>query len=289
MGIKILTDSTSYINEAVRESLDIAVVPLSVDFGDNAFKETEIDNKSFYEMMKKKGIPKSSQPSIGDLYNEMEGIVKVGHSLLAIFLSSEMSGTYSTANTARDMILENYPNAKLEIIDSRSNCMQLGFAVIVAARAAMEGKTLDQVKKVAEENMKKSRFLFIPDSLEYLEKGGRIGRANAIIGNFLKIIPILTVENGVTTIFKKVRTKKKAVLTMVEQVLEDIRTLGLGEIIVHHIDCIDEARELANDMKQILDVDISIQAIGPVIGLHVGPGAIAIAYYTGSGFTRGQA
>ncbi|QUH19568.1 DegV family protein [Alkaliphilus sp. B6464] len=280
MAIKILTDSTSYIEESLREILDIRVVSLNVEFEDITFKETEIDNESFYKMMDKKGIPKSSQPSIADLYDEMERVVKQGDDLICIFLSSDMSGAYSTAHLAKNMILENYPNANIEIIDSRSNCMQLGFATIVAAREAKEDKSLEQVKEVAENNTKKSRFLFIPANLEYLQKGGRIGKANAIIGDLLKIIPILTVENGVTTVFKKVRTKGKAVLTIVKQVLKDIEALGLGEIVVHHINCIDEAKNVVKQIKEFVDVDIKIQDIGPVIGLHVGPGAIGIAYYT---------
>ncbi|SNS61330.1 EDD domain protein, DegV family [Anaerovirgula multivorans] len=280
MAIKILTDSTSYINESIRASLDIRIVSLIVEFEDITLKETEINNERFYEMMEKKGIPKSSQPSIGDLYNEMESVVKQGDDLVCIFLSSDMSGTYSSAHMAKNMIIENYPNANIEIADSRSNCMQLGFAAIVAARAAKENKTLNQVKQVVKENIKKSRFLFIPDNLKYLEKGGRIGRANAIMGDLLKIVPILTVENGVTTIFQKIRTKKKAVLTIVKQVLEDIKVLGLGEIVIHHINCIDEAKSVANQIKEVVDIDIKMQDIGPVIGLHVGPGAIGIAYYT---------
>ena len=280
MAIKILTDSTSYIEDYTREVLDINIVSLRVEFEDMSFKETDIDNKSFYKIMKEKGIPKSSQPPIGDLYNEMESIVKAGHDLICIFLSSNMSGTYSSANMVKNMLLEEYPNANIEIIDSRSNCMQLGFAAILASRAAREGKSLKEVKELVINNIKKSRFLFIPNNLDFLEKGGRIGKANAIIGNLLQIIPILTVENGVTTVFKKVRTKKNAVLTIVKQVLQDIKNLGLGDIVVHHINCINEAKILANQLKEALNVDIKIQDIGPVIGLHVGPGAIGIAYYT---------
>mgnify|MGYP001067368980 CR=1 FL=1 len=280
MAIKILTDSTSYIDESIREDLDIKVVSLSVEFDDITFKEMEIDNESFYKMMEEKGIPQSSQPPLGDLYSEMENIVKEGHDLVCVFLSSDMSGTYSSAHMAKNIVLEKYPNANIEIIDSRSNCMQLGFAAISAAIAAREGKTLKDIKEIVVKNIKRSRFLFIPDNLDYLQKGGRIGKASSIIGNLLKIIPILTVEDGVTTVFKKVRTKKNAIATMVKQTLQDIKDLGLGDIVVHHINCINEAKILAQQLKEILNVDIKIQDIGPVIGLHVGPGAIGIAYYT---------
>ena len=123
-------------------------------------------------------------------------------------------------------------------------------------------------------------FLFIPENLEYLRKGGRIGGASALIGNLLKIIPILTVEDGKTTVLAKVRTKKKAVFIMLSRMLEDIEKYGLGEIIVHHINCIDEAKQLACTIKEKLKVNVNICDIGPVIGVHVGPGAIAVVYYT---------
>lgn len=280
MAVKILTDSTSYIENKIRMDLDIKIVSLNVIFEKENYRESDIDNNVFYKMMEKKGIPTSSQPSVEELYNEMESAVKYGDSLLCIFLSSDMSGTYSTAHMVKDMILEKYEDAKIEILDSRSNCMQLGFAAVVAARAAKEGKTLEEVRQVAENNIKRSRFLFVPDSLEYLKKGGRIGSAGALIGGLLKIIPILTVENGKTTILTKVRTKKKAVITMVDKMLEDIEEYGISEIMVHHIHNYDEAVELASELKEKLNINIGICSIGPVIGLHVGPGTIAIAYYT---------
>jgi len=279
MSVKILTDSTSYIDKSITTELDIITVSLNVIFGNESFREIDLDNNTFYEMMDAKGIPTSSQPSIDEFYTKMEKVVLQGEELLCIFISSDMSGTYSTAHIARDMILENYKNAHIELLDSRSNCMQLGFAVIVAARAAKEGKTLDQVKALAKDNINRSRFLFIPDNLTYLKKGGRIGTASALLGNFLKIIPILTVENGVTTILTKVRTKKKAVLTMIDALLKDIEVYGLSEIVVHHINCYDEAKELANAIEEKLNINISICALGPVIGLHVGPKTVAIAYY----------
>lgn len=280
MSVKVLTDSTSYIDEDVITNLDIKIISLNVIFGNESLKETSLDNKYFYNMMDVKGIPTSSQPAIDDLYSQMEMVVKQGNDLLCVFLSSEMSGTYSTAHVVRDMILENYKDAHIEIVDSRSNSMQLGFAAIVAARAAKEGKNLAEVKKAAEENILKSRFLFIPDNLKYLEKGGRIGTASALIGNFLKIIPILTVENGVTTVFTKVRTKKKAITAMIDSMLKDVENYGLKEIIIHHINCYEEAKELADTIGQKLNISVNICAIGPVIGLHVGPGAMAIVYYT---------
>jgi len=280
MTVTILTDSTSYLSEEVRKELNIKMVSLNLSFGNESMREVDIDNDQFYKMMASNGIPTSSQPSLGDMYQEMLEVVEKGYSLCCIFISSEMSGTLSTGQIAKEMVLEKYENAKIEIVDSRSNCMQLGFAVVMAARAAIAGKTLEQVKEAALDNIKRSRFLFIPENLEYLRKGGRIGGAGALIGNLFKIIPILTVDNGKTTILTKVRTKKNAILAMTDRMLHDINTYDLGEIAVLHINCLNEAKELAKMINDKLKININIMDIGPVIGLHVGPGAIAIAYYT---------
>jgi len=280
MAVQILTDSTSYLREDTRKELNIRMVSLNLSFGNDNLREIDIDNKTFYKMMAEKGIPTSSQPSIGEMYHEMKSAIEMGDSLCCIFLSSDMSGTLSTAQIVKEMALEKYEDAKIEIIDSRSNCMQLGFSVVMAARAAKSGKTLDKVKEAALENIRRSRFLFIPENLEYLKKGGRIGGASALIGNLFKIIPILTVEDGKTTILMKVRTKNNAVMAMVDKMLQDIGMYGLGEIVVLHINCMNEAKELAKLIKETLKVEIDVMDIGPVIGLHVGPGTIAIAYYT---------
>lgn len=280
MAVKIMTDSTSYIDERIRSELDIKIIPLYVSFQDVSMKETEIDNETFYKMMEQKGIPVSSQPSVGELYQEMLNIVAKGDQLLCIFLSSEMSGTYDSACKVKEMVLNKYKDAGIRILDSRSNSMQLGFAAIEAARAAKSGKTLDEVMEIAKQNIKRSRFLFIPDNLTYLKKGGRIGGASALIGNVLKIIPILTVENGKTTILKTVRTKTKAIEAMINQTLQDHMDYELQEVVVHHINCYEQAQDLAQNLREKLKMDVAITDIGPVIGLHVGPGAIGIVYYT---------
>lgn len=277
-----MTDSTSYIDKGTIEELDISILPLYISFKNESIKETEISNDVFYKRMEREeDIPVSSQPSIGELYMEMESIVKGGDDLLCIFLSSEMSGTYANACKVRDKVLEKYNNAKIDIIDSRSNSMQLGFAVTAAARAAKEGKPIEEIRSIAEANIKRSRFLFIPDNLTFLQKGGRIGGAGALIGNILKVIPVLIVKDGKTAILKTVRTKARAVKSMVDKMLQDNLDYGIEEIIVHHINCYDQAKELSNNLREKLKLDnVGIADIGPVIGLHVGPGAIGIVYYT---------
>jgi len=281
LGIKIITDSTSYLPESMKQKYDISIVSLSVAFENDVYKEIDITNEDFFNKLKKSvKIPKSSQPSIEELYNVFENEVKQNNEIVGIFISSEMSGTYSTALMVKNMIIDKYKDARIEIIDSRSNCMQLGYAVLQAAKAAKEGRAIDEVIKVTLDNMKRSRFVFIPETLEYLKKGGRIGTAKALLGNVFQIRPILTVKDGKTHVMGKVRTRKRAIEKLVNIFLEDKEQFGLGEVLVHHINCEEEAKDIAEILQEKISMPISRVPIGPVIGTHVGPGTIAIVYYT---------
>ena len=281
MAIKIVTDSTSYIADEYIKKYDIKLVSLNVIINGVSRREVDIENEVFYEEIKNsKEIPKSSQPIPEEMLNTFREIVEDGDSIVGIFLSSKMSGTYSNANMIKDMILEDYPDAEIHILDSKTNCMQMGFAVIEAARTASEGKSINEVINAANHVINNSRFLFTPETLEYLKKGGRIGGAAALFGNVLQIKPILTVVNGETSVFKKVRTRKKAIEEIVKTVLEEIESKGLGDIVVHHINCQEDGLKLAKALENKLGKKVDIQSIGPVIGVHVGPGSIGIAYYT---------
>ena len=281
MAIKIVTDSTSYISDEYIKKYDIKLVSLNVIINGVSSREVDIENEVFYEEIKNsKEIPKSSQPIPNEMLNTFKEIVKDGDSIVGIFLSSKMSGTYSNANMIKDMILEDYPDADIHILDSKTNCMQMGFAVIEAARTASEGKSINEVINAANHVINNSRFLFTPETLEYLKKGGRIGGAAALFGNVLQIKPILTVVNGETSVFKKVRTRKKAIEEIVKTVLEEIESKGFGDIVVHHINCQEDGLKLAKALENKLGKKVEIQSIGPVIGVHVGPGSIGIAYYT---------
>ncbi|WP_294155187.1 DegV family protein [uncultured Clostridium sp.] len=281
MAIKIITDSTSYIPEEIARKLDISIVSLSVFFNGESHKEIDLDNREFYRHIEETGeIPKSSQPNIDELFNIFKKITDNGDEIVGIFISSKMSGTYSSAGLVKNMILENNKDAVIEIVDSCTNCMQMGFIAIEAARVAKSGSLIKDVVETAEQVRRNSRFLFVPDTLRYLQRGGRIGTASALIGGILQIKPILTVENGETTVFEKVRTKKKAVDEILNKVLNDCQKNKIKGVIVHHIDCQKEGSQLAEKLSQKLNIPVNIQSIGPVIGAHVGPGAIGVAYFT---------
>ena len=206
IAVKLVTDSTSYIDQSTQKELDITVVNLSVHFPDVSFDETSVEYDDFYQKIQRDNvIPTSSQPTIGQVCDAFRKIVMSGDEVLGIFISAQMSGTYESALTAKSIILEEYPHASIEIVDSKTNCMALGLQVVEAAKAARAGKTMEEVLDTAEQFRNKVRFYFVPATLEYLIKGGRIGGAAAIIGSILQVRPILFVNDGVTDIFAKVR------------------------------------------------------------------------------------
>ena len=281
MSIRIIADSTCYLPKEYIDKYNVSIVSLNVLLNGKSYRETDLENDWFYkEMSKSPSIPTSSQPSIDDFYKAIESQVKEGHDIVGIFLSSDMSGTFSTSNLVKEMILEKYPNANIVMLDSRSNCMQAGYAILEAAKAAADNKSLDEVVSIAKSVIENSKFIFVPDSLDYLKKGGRIGGAAALFGSLLQIKPILTVTDGKTTVLTKVRTKKKAIDKIIDTVMEQNLKSPIKGLIVHHINCESEGQELANKLQDKLGIsNIKIQSIGPIIGLHVGPGSIGVAYH----------
>lgn len=279
--VKVVVDSTSYIPKETLIENDISVVSLNVLLNGKSYREVDLENEFFYkEMNESKEIPKSSQPSVEEIKEVFTNIAKSGFDIVGIFISSKMSGTYSTAHLVREMVLEEYPETRIELVDSESNCMQMGFSAIQAARAAKRGENIEKVVEEAKKVINTSKFLFVPDTLKYLKKGGRIGGASALFGTILQIKPILTVQNGETSVYEKVRTKKKAIEVILKKVLDDMTEKGLGEVIVHHINCEEEGLDLAKRLENELKIPVKIQSIGATIGLHVGPGSIGVAYYT---------
>ena len=283
MAVQIFTDSTAYLSVDQQEGLGIRVMPLSVHFSDESFKETEVDYDYFYGKIEKTGeIPTSSQPPVGDMYSVFKETVQAGKEVLAIFISSAMSGTYQTAVSVKEQLIQEIPGARIEVLDSRTNCMALGVQVLEAARCIKAGQSIDSAIQAAEMIRERVHFYFVPETLEYLKKGGRIGTASALLGTILKILPILTVDMkvGMTHLWGKARGTAAAVQRMLELLEADARHYGLREIIVHHINAPERAAQLKRQLTDKYRCPVVVCTIGPVIGLHTGLGTIGIVYTT---------
>lgn len=280
MPVKIITDSTSYISKDLVEKYDIDILSLNVLLNGKNKRELDWTNEEFYQEIEKcNEFPKSSQPSLEEMTNIFEKHILQNDQVAAVFMSSKMSGTFSTANVIKEQLLEEYKAAQIEILDSKTNSMQLGFAALEGAKKASEGATLKEVVEVMEHVINNSRFLFTPETFEYLKKGGRIGGAAALLGHLLNIKPVLTVENGQTTVFGKARTRKKAIDLILNKLYEDASDRELGGVIVHHINCEEKGQEIAEEIGLKLGIKVKLQSIGPVIGTHVGPGSVGVAYW----------
>jgi DegV family protein with EDD domain len=281
MNVKLVTDSTCYIDENTLKELDIKTVHLTVNFPDESFDETSVPYDYFYKKIENSNtIPTSSQPTLAEIYNTFKEIVSRGEAVLGVFLSSKMSGTYTTALSAKHMILEKYPNAIINILDSKTNCMAMGIQVVEGAMMAKAGKKMEEVIQTVEHVSKRVQFLFVPSSLQYLIKGGRIGGASALIGSLLQIRPILYVNDGMTDVMGRIRGTRKAINHMLNILNEDAKNYGLKHLLVHHIHDSNQGKELAEKLTAQYNRIVPSLPVGPVIGAHVGPGTVGIVYST---------
>ncbi len=278
--IRVITDSTSSIPPALREKLNITVFSLFVNHDGKEYQERTMDLDEFYGRIDSMvdNIPTSSQPAVSEVEKTIEEAAVAGDEVLGVFLSSKMSGTFESVVRAARGAVERHPSFKFVLIDSLTNCMELGWPVVSVAKKAAEGMSLTDCANHVCERLRTTRFIFAPETLKFLEKGGRIGRASALLGNALHISPILTVKDGVASTYAKVRTQKKAMDKMVSILRQDIEAYGIRNIAVHYIGSKTPADAWAESViRPEFGSDIQVIPASPVIGVHVGP-AVGIAY-----------
>lgn len=278
--IRIVTDSTASIPRVVVEKNNIEVVTMYLNRDGVEYEDATMDIDSFYEDIYEMvdNIPTSSQPSQGQLEALLETAAESGDEVIGVFMSSDMSGTVDGALRAARSVASRHPGFQFRIIDAMSNSMDEGWAVLAAAAARSAGCSLDKCCELAQKAVACSRFLFTPESLRFLRAGGRIGSAAGLLGDIIKLCPILTVTDGETATFAKVRTHKKALAAIAEKFKSDIEQYGLKNAIVHYIGSPDEARKWAREViEPICGREVAVVPVSPVIGLHVGP-AVAVAY-----------
>lgn len=277
--IKIVTDSTAYLPANIVQQHDIRVVPLYVHFGEEAFREgVELSNEQFYARLKvAPALPTTSQPSAGEFHVVFQQLADAGHEIIALTISSKLSGTWNSAMAAKEML----PGAPISVIDTLSTSVGLQLTVEAAARAAASGAAAQAIVDQVEAIKAKVRFWFVVDTLEYLAKGGRIGNAKAFLGTMLKVKPILILHDGAIEPLEQVRSKHKAVSRMVDLVEEHLGERGAqATVAITHALIEEEAKTLAQELRARLGCAMPIvNGLGPAIGTHTGPGAIGVAVY----------
>ncbi len=272
--VLVVTDSTADLPAQLVDELGITVVPLQIVFGQESFADgVDLTSEAFFQRLQESDeLPTSSQPSLGQFFQVYEALAERTDGILSIHLSSGFSGTLATAEQAAAAADE---KCRIEVIDSGTVSMAMGFAVLAAARAARDGADLDACAGIARSVLDRQRLAVMLDTLEYLRRGGRIGRAQAFLGGLLRLKPILTVRDGEAIPLSRVRTRKKAMSELLRLSLDQG---PIDEAAIMHSTSPDDARMLADEIAARLPgLPVHIGRIGPVLGVHGGPGVIGIA------------
>src|SRR3954467_1830404 len=284
-GVAVVTDTTHYLPRELADAEGVQQVSLYVNWPEGQERESDMpDFQPFYERLRTTvDLPTTSQPSIGDFLAVYEPLVPAGTDIVSIHLAGGISGTVESARQAAEQA-----GGRIEVIDSETGCGGagaggrggggtgcggLGLVVLAAARTARDGASLDEVVSVAREARAGLKIWFAIDTLDYLQRGGRIGKAQAMLGAALKIKPILSLESEIVPV-ERVRTAGRAFERMVEYARSRMDD-GADGWVVQHIQAPDQASRLVERGREIFGTDpVFVSEIGPGIGTHVGPGLI---------------
>ena len=275
MSVAIVTDSTADLPADLAAEKGIHVVPLNVHFGTEVFQDgVDLDAESFYARLVGGNVfPTTSQPSVGtftDLYRELS---ETCHTIISVHISSRISGTYNSAIQAREAL--GAEGCRIEVVDTLQASMALGLIALGVADAILEGAGADAAVGTAERLTRRSRLLGVVDTLEYLHKGGRIGRAQMLLGSVLKITPVLSLVDGVASPVERTRTFARA-LTRLRGMCEEMAPLSALSV----IDSTEPevADRLSADLIDLAPGGQIVRArFGPIVGAYLGPRAIGVA------------
>ena len=280
MTVRIVTDSTADLDPKVAAEHGITVVPLSVLFGDEELLDgIDIDSAAFFaRLVRETTIPTTSQPSAGAFRAVYEQLASEGATeILSIHISEKLSGTLDSARQAAQGA-PSLEGVRIELLDSQFATLALGLGVLAAARAAAGGASLDEARAVAASQFARTHCFFLVDTLEYLRRGGRIGRAGEVLGSLLQVKPLLSLRNGEIEPIGRVRTKQKAIEDLLRRAAE---LRPFEQMMASHAAAPDDLDQLAARLRALApDVPLVTGEVGPVIGVHAGPGLLAFAVVT---------
>lgn len=284
MSIRIVTDSSCDLGiEFIKEN-NIELMPLLVNIDGEAIKDDlgqTLGYKEFYNKLRNGSLPTTSQVNIYEFEEKFKELIQEGYEVLYIGLSSALSGTFNSANIARSNILEENPEAKISVVDSKSVSMGVGMLIKSASNMVKEGKSLKEIEEWLEVNKERVIHAILVDDLQHLKRGGRVSASTAAVGSLLNIKPVLSVDsNGAVAAIGKVKGKKKALKYLVSLAKENAVDIENEVLYIMHGDAIEEAEALKEMILEELNFkEVKIQYIGTVIGTHGGPGAIATVFF----------
>lgn len=268
--ITIVTDSSADLPAEMARDLGVTVVPLSIHFGDTTYIDgQDIDAATFYRLLRtEQAHPRTAQPSVGLFEEAFRSLAAAGHEIVAIMLASNLSGTYNSAALAAQSV----PEARVTLIDSRTISMAMGSMVIHAAQMAREGRSAREIEEVVRAMMPRLTVFIMVDTLIYLQRGGRIGRAGSLVGTMLHIKPIITLRDGEVVPLQRVRTRAKALQEMATIVKQ---SEPVKELYVLHTAAPELAAEFATMIQPFYGGrQPPIMSLGPVVGVHIGAGCV---------------
>jgi DegV family protein with EDD domain len=279
--IALVTDSTSYIPKDQIDKYEISVAPQILIWGKESFEDgVDILPSEFYSRLKKATVmPSSSQVTVTKFHEIFQRLLDQDCQVLAILLAEKLSGTINSAVQAKAMLPTGAP---IEICDSNTTAMALGFHVLTVARAIKQGATMTECIKLAQEATKHTGLFFAVDTLEFLHRGGRIGTGSRFLGTALNIKPILEVRDGAVEAVERVRTRRKSLNRIIELVEEHVAGRTPVRLATLHANSPEDARIVLDEANQKLGAIESIfSEVSPVIGTHAGPGTVGLAFMAG--------
>ncbi|MCZ2257675.1 DegV family protein [Sporosarcina sp. G11-34] len=276
MRTAVVTDSTAYLPSYIRKELNIHMIPLSVTLDGEVYdEEIDISATDFYNKVRgENSLPKTSQPPIGRFVELFESLKEEYDAVISIHLSGGISGTFAGAIQAGDMV----DDLSVHAFDSEISCYLQGFYVIRAAQLANEGAAPGVIMDELNEMKTSMRAYFMVDDLTHLQRGGRLSAAQALIGGLLQVKPLLHFQEKVIVPFEKIRTRKKAMKRIADMLAEDAETMLLEAVIIHG-NRPDDAKVWLTELSERLpNVQFTISHFGPVIGTHLGEGAMGLGW-----------
>jgi DegV family protein with EDD domain len=279
--VAIVTDSTSYMPEELLKKYNISVAPQVLIWGDQTYRDgVDIKPLEFFTKLKTaKVMPTTSQASPATLQPIFQSLIEQGNDVIAIHVSSKLSGTVQSAIQAKEML--GAAGEKVTVIDSLSTSMAMSFQVLAVARAVEAGANLKEAVEVASRARDLSGVYLVPETLEFLHRGGRIGGAQRFIGTVLNMKPVLALQNGRVEGIERVRTKGKAHDRMVELVAERIKSKANIRVATLHANAPEDAKAvLAKAIAEFNPVESISTEVSPTVGTHTGPGTVGLAFMT---------